>query len=304
MHQLKDAIFEGHVYLDHHHPPILWNIVRGGFSSVDALPEDEKTFVISASLASMLQNSSANRLEAELSLEIVRQTVAPSSVSRLTGLFVFDEIESVAQIWESNCWGAHFQNEYLADVGVCARNSSRLDANWISKIIARDGSLLPDWKTAAQNYWLGIPHPDLHPIWERIVDGTFTVWSMHSKDAAFKEVQAIWPNSLGLLTHSMNCFGAESLDGQCYPVVTINEGMIKVEYYLRMIDSLNQGFSERLQRLQEENPKFFAGTPNPDQMYTPNLNGYAVEISLEDKALSDRLITLLGLIRSGYSSLH
>lgn len=295
MLQPRDATFAGYVYLDHHHPPTLWNIVRGGFNSVDMLLEPERKFAISVSLASMLQNSSANRLEAELSLEAIRQKIAPTSVSRLKGLFVFDEIESVAQIWESNSWGAHFHDNYLADVGVYAKNSSRMDANWISEVISIDGSLLPDWQEAAGNYWRGLPHTSRQPIWERVVDGTFTIWSMHSKEAALNEIKAIWPNSLGLLAHSINCFSAESLDGQCFPGITINGGTINIDYYLRMADSLNSDFIERLQRLKQAAPAKFSGNPDPKLMYTPDLTGYSVHIPIEGHTTASRLIALLAL---------
>jgi hypothetical protein len=129
------STFEGHVYLDHHYPPVLWNIVRGGFESVDLLPDGEKDFAISVSFASMFQNSSASRLEAELSLEQIRLATTPNSVSRLRGVFVFDDIESISRIWDSNKWGGHFIDDYLADVGVWAKKSTRVDAAWIDDII-------------------------------------------------------------------------------------------------------------------------------------------------------------------------
>ena len=173
--------YEGHVYLDHHFPPVLWNIARGGFDSVDFLPDGEKDFAISVSLSSMLQNSSTGRLEAELSLELVRMAVAPNSVSRLRGIFVFNDVESISRIWDFNKWGGHFIDEYLADIGVWARKSTRVDAAWIDDIISHQGQLLPGWKEAAINYWSGLPKSEIAPIWEVIVEGRFCIWSMHSK---------------------------------------------------------------------------------------------------------------------------
>lgn len=269
------STFEGHIYLDHHYPPVLWNIVRGGFDSVDVLPEGENNFAISVSLASMLQNSSTSRLLAELSLELVRKTVAPDSVSRLRGIFVFSDVDSISRIWDCNKWGGHFINEYLADVGVWAKKSTKVDAAWIEDIISSEGALLPDWQSAAINYWSGRPKSEVAPIWEVIVEGRFCIWSMHSKEEALKEISAIWPNSLGLLVHSMNCLGLGSHDGQCFPGLVSTERGLSLDHYLRMVDSKKSSFIERLTKLPSENSKFFAGHPDPNKMHLPDLTGYS-----------------------------
>jgi hypothetical protein len=285
--------FEGHVYLDHHYPPVLWNIVRGGFDSIDLLPDGERDFAISVSLSSMLQNSSASRLEAELSMEQVRLATKPNSVSRLRGVFVFDDIESIARIWDSNRWGGHFIDEYLADVGVWAKKSTRVDAAWIDDIISDQGKLLPSWENPAVNYWSGRPKSKDAPIWEVLVEGRFCIWSMHSKEEALKEISAIWPNSLGLLTHSMNCFGLGSLDGQCFAGIIGNEAGISLDHYLRMVDSKEAQFIEQLTRFPAENPIFFAGKPDPEKMHLPDLAGYSKKICPKADVSFTALLDLL-----------
>lgn len=278
------SAFEGHIYLNHHYPPVLWNIVRGGFDSVDVLPHGERDFAISVSLASMLLNSSANRLLAEVSLELVRKVVAPDSVSRLRGVFVFSDIDSISRIWDCNKWGGHFNNEYLADVGVLAQKTTRVDAAWIEDIINSDGTLLPDWQVAAINYWSGKPKSQAEPIWEEIVEGRFCIWSMHSKEEALKEIYAIWPDSVGLLVHSMNCFGLGSLDGQCFPGLLRTEQGLSLDHYLRMVDSQDPLFIEHLKKLPIENPKFFAGYPDPNKMRLPSLTHYSRVLCANDDA--------------------
>lgn len=296
--QQKMSEFEGHIYLDHHYPPVLWNIVRGGFDSVDVLPNGEKDFAISVSLASMLQNSSANRLVAEVSLELVRKVFSPDSVSRLRGVFVFSDIDSISRIWDCNKWGGHFNNNYLADVGVWAKKSTRVDAAWIEDIIDSDGVLLPDWPSAAINYWSGKPKSESEPIWEVIVEGRFCIWSMHSKEEALKEIYAIWPNSVGLLVHSMNCFGLGSLDGQCFPGLLRTEEGVSLDHYIRMVDSQDSKFIEHLEKLPTENPKFFAGYPDSNEMHTPNLTGYSRLICAKNDAAFLCLLGALSVIQN------
>ncbi|MCK4840250.1 MAG: hypothetical protein KAT04_00035 [Methylococcales bacterium] len=292
------STFEGHVYLNHHYPPVLWNIVRGGFDSIGLLTDDKKDFAISVSFSSMIQNTSANRLKAELSLERVRMAITPNSVSRLRGVFVFNDIESISRIWDSNKWGDHFIDEYLADVGVLAKNSTKVDAAWIGDIISDQGSLLPNWENAAINYWSGRPKSRIAPIWEVIVEGRFCIWSMHSKEEALKEITAIWPNSLGLLTHSMNCFALGSQDGQCFAGITGNETGISLSHYLRMVDSKEAEFIENIAKLPAENPKFFAGNPDPNKMYLPDLTGYSKKICTKDGATFTAILALLSQLQN------
>lgn len=291
------STFEGHIYLDHHYPPVLWNIVRGGFDSVDVLPAGESNFAISVSMASMLQNSSVNRLLAEISLELVRKSVAPDSVSRLRGVFVFSDIDSISRIWDCNKWGGHFINEYLADVGVWAKKSTKVDAAWIEEIIDSEGALLPGWQIAAKNYWSGRPKSEAAPIWEVIVEGRFCIWSMHSKKEALKEISAIWPNSLGLLVHSMNCFGLGSYDGQCFPGLLSTEQGLSLDHYIRMVDSEDSAFIERLKQLPLENPKFFAGHPDPSKMHLPNLTGYSRLLCAQNDAAFINLLRALSFLQ-------
>lgn len=296
---LEDTMFEGHLYLDHHHPPTLWNIVRGGFDSVDNLPLDDQDFALSVAMTSMIVNGSAKRLESELQMEIVRQHVSSQSVSRLTGMFVFDDIRSLAQIWDANDWGGHFKQEYLTDVGVYAKRSSRHDANWVACMIASDGSLKAGWAQAAESYWTGLPRLDMTPIWERIVCGTFCIWSMHSKQSALKEIEAIWPQSLNLLTICMNFFAVGSHDGQIFPGITTKNDALLLGYYLRMKEAQTPDVYHRIQQLSKNDPKMYTPPLNSDVLVLPDLTGFQIHIPLTDTEQLTRLSALLAAIRRG-----
>lgn len=113
---------------------------------------------------------------------------------------------------------------------------------------------------------------------------------MHSKEEAFKEVSAIWPNSLGWLTHSINCFGLGSLDGQCFAGITSNKESISIDHYLRMVDSKEAEFIERL--------AFFAGKPDPEKMCLPDLTGYSKSICTKNDTSFIDLSDLLSQLKS------
>ena len=304
MKEAENTVFEGHLYLDHYAPPTLWNIVRGGFDSVDNLPLDDQDFALSVAMSSMIANggNSARRLESELQIEIVRQLTSPQSVSRLTGMFVFDDLESLAQIWDANDWGGHFKQEYLTDVGVSARRLSRHDANWVARMIAKDGSLLAGWKQAAVSYWNGKPSTDTAPVWERIVSGTFCIWSMQSKLTALKEIKAVWPQSLNLLTVCMNFFAVGSQDGQVFPGITKTEDSLSLGYYLRMKDVNNSMVLDRILQLSKVDSEIYTPPLNSDTLMLPDLTGFQVHLPLTDQEQLTRLSTLFAVVKSGRST--
>lgn len=267
--------FEAHVYLDHHYPPIQWNIVRGAFCSPDCLAESREHGLLSISMASMLSNETTERLVSELYLDSLRRKHYSNNVSRLRGIFVFDDLDSIAQLWENNNWGAHFQDEYLADVGVAADRSSRLDSNWISEIIDHSGKLLSDWENSAHSYWKGLPHPRKTPIWERIVEGHVTVWSMDSKQQALKEITSIWPQSLNILRYAVLCAGYGSLDGQLFPIALTKSDQIEVAYFLRFVQRDDCEFIARLNRFIKDNPRYDCNIRSEGDDILPDLSGFS-----------------------------
>lgn len=275
-----EECFEAKIYLDHHYPPIQWNIARGVFCTPNCLEESKKHALLSISMASMLLNDTAERLISELWLEEIRRKYYPDNVSRICGIFVFDDPRSLEKIRKNNDWGVHFQDEYLADVGVAANKSSRLDSNWISEIFDHTGKLFTNWESAAHSYWQGIPHPVKEPIWERIIEGYVTIWSKDSKMEALKEIQSIWPQSLNILRYAILCAGYGSSDGQTFPILSTREGKLELSYYLRLAHRDDDTFITQLNDFIKSNPKFNCDLHCEGEEFLPNLSGFSKEITL------------------------
>ncbi|MDV7489268.1 hypothetical protein R4544_09090 [Acinetobacter baumannii] len=270
--------FEGFAYLDYDNPMVAWNIVRGVFDSPDTLDdESNKEQFISIALVSMLQKPISKRLKGELELERIRFENYPTHVSRLRGLFVFDEIESIAKFWDTECWGEHFQDQYLSDIGVSARKSSRLDSNWIKYIWDENGDLLSNWERNAHSYWQGLPFPQKEAIWERIVEGSITVWSMDIKHKALETVMYKWPNSLNILNYACKCAAFGDLDGQTFALIGREENRIKCSFYLRMKNIQDSIFLDRLKNYIDTNSKLSCNLYNEGETYLPDLSVYDIE---------------------------
>jgi len=287
---ISEERFEAHIYLNHHYPPIQWNIVRGLFHSPDCLPESKGAGFISISMATMLLNDTAERLNSELLLDEFRRSFYPDHVSRLKGIFVFDDIDSLSNLWKNNNWGGHFCDEYLADVGVSAIKSSRLDSNWISEIFDSSGNLKINWDAAAHNYWQGVCHPEKPPIWERIVEGAITVWSMDSKVKALQDIQSIWPKSLNLLRYAILCASYGSFDGEVFPFLRITENSLNISYYLRMVQRGDSEFINSLNKFITENPLYDTNIGNSGDDHLPDLSGFNRELTANSDGLFGEIV--------------
>ena len=239
---------------------------------------------ITAMMAGMLSETDFRRLRAEQAIESIRAKYFTNCVSRLRGIFVFDEIASIARFWESNNWGGHFKDEYLSDVGVAANRSTRVDSNWIGQIIDTDCKLKKDWEYFAYHYWLGVPYPYASPIWERIVNGYVAVWDKTIRLKAIQNIQAIWPDSIYLLCASALCTGC-SHDGQIFPLLlTDSNGKLKIEYCMRMVDFENGDFVERIfaEHEQMQKPTFeITVPPFQGEIKLPDLTGYSQYIDFQ-----------------------
>ncbi|WP_170608360.1 hypothetical protein [Ruegeria arenilitoris] len=167
-------------------------------------------------MTDLLRDGNAARATAEFRLEDYRRKYFPSAVSRVTGIFLFDDIDSAAQAWDSEEWSGHFNSDYLTDVGVSADQSSRHDSTWITMMRDDENILVDGWKEMAVGYWSGKAASD-QPIWERIIEGWVTIWGVDLKARALKEVQQYWPQSLPLLAVAANSSLVGSCDGAIMP---------------------------------------------------------------------------------------
>lgn len=277
--------FEGFVYINIDNPIAAWNVVRSNFYSPACLPQSERAGALSFGMADLLRDGNAARAIAEIRLEDFRRKHFPDSVSRLTGIFLFDDVDSAAHVWGNDGWSAHFVSEYLTDVGVSADRSSRVDAAWIT-LMRNDKNMLVDgWEALAERYWSGEPASD-QPIWERIIDGWVTIWGLDLKTRALEEINKFWPQSLPLLAIAANFAAIGSCDGAIVPYATRKDGLLKVSYYLRMVDAQRAEFCERLgQFLRNGDNRVCRLGPEGDFLFLPDFSCYGFERRIEDISL-------------------
>lgn len=269
--------FEAFAYIDINNPMAAWNVVRGSFFTPSCLPEQERGGALSFSMASLLRDTNANRAESEFQLEDYRKKNFPNSVSRLTGIFVFDEIDSAAKVWGSASWGGHFVSHNLTDVGVSAERSGRVDADWITKMSDKNNCLINGWQAMAAKYWSGEP-ASKSPTWERIIEGCVTVWGLDLKSQALAEIKRYWPESLPLLAIAANSAAIGSHDGTILPLAVVKDSKLRVDYYLRLVDASDPAHCKRLRDfLETGGNKVCRLGPLGESVLTPDFSCYCFE---------------------------
>ncbi|MDN7717797.1 hypothetical protein [Burkholderia gladioli] len=190
----------GFIYLDIEHPVVAWNAYRGVLTSRDRIWTQYGCGAVSLRLAGIFDSGDFDRLQSELAIDAVRERYFPDAVSRLSGMFVFDEVES-ALAAEDAAWGGHIKSDYLTDVGLVYSVATRVDANWITQMLDPGAKLIPGWEALAMQYWSG-KASGATPIWELLVNGSATVWGTRIRHQAYDVVRAFYQESLGLLEES------------------------------------------------------------------------------------------------------
>lgn len=268
---------EGFVYINIDNPMAAWNVVRSSFYSPSRLPKTERSGALSFGMADLLHKRNDARAAAEFRLDEYRKRYFPNAVSRLTGIFLFDDIDSAARVWSRDTWGGHFTSEYLTDVGISADLSSRLDAAWIAKMRNDNNILVDGWESMAGKYWSGEPASD-QPIWERIIEGWVTIWGLDLKARALKEIQECWPQSLPLLAIAANSAIIGSCDGAVIPRAKRKGQKLNISYYLRMVDAKDPEFCCRLESFMRTDDKRVCRLGSIDNpLLLPDFSTYSFE---------------------------
>lgn len=262
-----------------------WNVVRSNYYSPSCLPQSERPGALSFGMTDLLRYGNAARAAAEFRLEDFRRRCFPYAVSRLTGIFLFDDASSAAQVWESDAWSGHFCSEFLTDVGVSADRSSRLDATWITMMRNDQNTLVEGWEGMAERYWYGEPASDL-PIWERIIEGFITIWGLDLKTRALQQIQTFWPQSLPLLEIAANSAAIGSFDGAVVPYAVQKDALLEISYYLRMVDAKDPKFCERLGHFLKTGGKRVCRLGQVgDSLVLPDFSVYSFERRIEGVSL-------------------
>ena len=188
----QELTTDGYIFLDISRPYVAWATYRSVLISPPNIQDSNGRF-ISWWQADLHRNSP--HIKREIALEEIRVQQFPGRVSRLNGIFCFQDRESATDA--ADHWGGQFKLEILAEVNLLeAQGRDRLDSNWITYA---DSNTVRPSDAWISSYWRGEPYPGKKPIWETLVEGKVTVLGTDLRKQAYEIVRANWPDSLMFL---------------------------------------------------------------------------------------------------------
>jgi hypothetical protein len=252
-------------------PWISWLVYRGEMVSPKSTGESvlsiwHAKYIIDVARA---RNSVPN-YRRELEIETERKRSFPTKVSRLSGLYFFEDRNS-AEI-AGHRWNGNFRKEHLAEIEMSPQMVvSRYDSEWITKYMHSNDS---SW---IQSYLAGKPLGN-NPLWELLIEGRGFVLGTSIRKIAYDTVKRAWASSLGLLELARVAVDLESDLGLISPIVTINGDYGHLKMYLNFQDAEKPEFLERLSKY--KGPKNIGDLNAQTNLVIPDLSNFFVQFRI------------------------
>lgn len=220
----------------------------------------------------------------ELIMEDIRSKSFPSKISRLTGMYFFDNKESAMKAVKDERWGDRYYDEnYLVEVELSPKgNITRVDHDWIfeKKVpINPINTSEIDW---IHKYWNGQAVNPTDPLWELIMEGTAEILDDDFKKRAFNVIKNQQPETLALLELSRI---ARDLDFQLGHIVSWvkpipdSNNKAQVVYIIKAEEQEKEKLLELVQNY--EKPMKLDLIKNKSLYNVPELSGESFEIPLK-----------------------
>ena len=235
--------------------------------------------------AGIVQSQNNARFQNELLIDAVRVHRFPQQVSRLAGMYFFDDL---AQAGKATAWGGHFRQENLAELEVHPVGvPTRADSDWITYAkVDGDGRLDPTDLSWVEHYWSGQPFGN-SPVWETIVHGRAVVLGTDLRKRAYDVLAKAFPNALDMLEISRLAAAVGSDLGQTAAWVTqVEPARLRLAYYLDMREANDPDFLKRLAA--HEGPKNVRDlAPGKETFGVPDFRSYGCEFTVSPRLSSD-----------------
>jgi len=258
-------------FLNVENPWIAWLVYRGEMVS----PKASNTRTLSVWHAYYLIDAAHSGQRTayyrrEMAIENVRSRLFPRKVSRLSGLYFFEDVESAKRAGQR--WDGNFREEHLAEIEIVGEPLvSRYDSEWITHCM---GSSDSSWMSS----YLSGSQMDERPLWELLIVGRGFILGTRVRERAYDTVKRTWPKSLGLLELSRVAVELNSDLGLICPFLTIESDRVRLTLQLSFADAEDAVFLERLSKY--DGPKNTADLNASADLVLPDLSNHFAEFTL------------------------
>ena len=186
-----------YVFLDIDDFAVAWEVYCGRLISVEESSVDGR-IPMSSWMTSRVKKD-RNWLHNEMIMENIRRTYYPSQISRLRGMYFFEDKETA--IRASLEWNdGRFKPDRLAEVEFLSGSTiTKVDHNWIfdnmNNVINPSNQSDMEW---IHKYWQG-KTVGREPLWELLVMGKAMILGTELRTKAYETIAQRQPKALGLL---------------------------------------------------------------------------------------------------------
>ena len=227
-------------FLDVEDPWIAWLVYRAEMVALTTVSEQALSLWHTKYLRDAVgQGGRVPYYRTELEIDRVRSGSFPQKVSRLSGLYFFEDVASARRAGRR--WDGNFREDHLAEIELIGQYGlSRYDSEWISQQMGSG-----DWSWIT-DYLSGHPQ-GTEPLWELLVEGRDYVLGTDLRERAYEVVSREWPESLPLLEFARLAVELGSDLGLIVPMLTVDGNVARVRAAMDMRDARNPEFLSRLE---------------------------------------------------------
>ncbi len=188
--------------LDTRNPLVAWETAIGRIASSRYGGHD--TLGVSLRLYNLLrqcEKGDSQRqqiVRQEVRLENVRRAHFAEKVSRLEGVFLFEDADTASRALDR--WDWNDRSPFLSELGFKHEKVTRVDSEWITRFLG-DPSADPGWM---HRYWSG--EMTSEPIPELISTGIGTIWSSELRQRSFDGFLELMPLASPVLSGGVMAF--------------------------------------------------------------------------------------------------
>ena len=205
-----------YAFLDIDHPMVAWEVAIGRIKSANY--NENNSFGLSIwqynLLSSYIKHGADNKIINEFKLEKVRFGKFPNSVSRLKGMYFFEEKNDAEKALKR--WGINIPSNYISEIEFYPVKYTKVDSEWITFNILNNND--ERWM---ENYWKGLPYGS-EPLYEVLVEGIGIVLNYDLRIKAYQTILNLWPYSTNLLAMAVCTFQIKNIDN----IASIKPGII------------------------------------------------------------------------------
>lgn len=265
-------------YLNIEHPMVAWEVAIGRIKS--SCDHNIKNFGISLWQYNLLyqyvKNGVNGKFINELKLEVIRQKKYPHCVSRLKGVYLFEnEMDAYVAL---DRWGMPEKKKYISEIWFSANNITKVDSEWITSCLLSEND---SWM---ELYWNGAIYGE-RPLAEILVSGIGVVQNYELRHLAFRMIMEKWPLSTPLLSMACCAFAEKKIETIAHikPALTKNGDMIIGSYFVYM-DDLKERENEIIEALElskckGEVPPMIVPNDGVSFFKLPDLGDYSFQLN-------------------------